>query len=1709
MDIINLSLGLNTSRAEQELRRLDALGNKIFSKQGFKINVSTTGLPLGRITGDFDNFKSSLDAATARVAAFTATTGIVYGLADAFRRLFTESVNLEKQLASIQSILRVSSSELDKLSKDLLAVANGTAQSFDTAVQAATEFSRQGLTLNKTIEATTAALTLSRIAGLDAADSVQSLTAVMNTFVQEGLSYQQVLDTIISLDNNFAASAAGITDGLKRVGSVASEAGLQLREVASLITVVQQVSARGEAVISNGLKTIFTRLGRSNIQDALGEIGIATQTVTGEFRSYIDILTDLANKQDQLTDSQKAFITETVAGGFQINTLQSVLKTLRGEYSLFDRAVGVAGDSAGDTAARLRILNDTASSSLQVLQNNLQRTFANIGDKTVLPLLKDFTQVTNTILESFNSSQFEQAFADIDTRSIGQKFGQGLLDGIAGVITSSGSILISLIIGKLIGNVFKDLAKGVQSLATINGGTLVNRQLQETVNKAILTGNQALVQRLAQTDSLVQKNIILNQLLERQNQIGNLNLTDVLVGRGLRNANIKTKARGFIPAILKEKRDILNGVGGASRKAQPLIREVDLGKGREKVVVNSDELLVKNYLNSGKDAIFNQDMIRDAGGIEALQKMGKVKRFASGSLYDQLKTVYSQEEELYRKNGLQGDFATSQRGKELRTALSRALSGTFDQSSVDSLIKNSPIKQNKQPLQDLSSRNPEATPRSRSSSQSILELNPNGRNDPFESNKPNTGTKLYKNLEKAYKERYETEIEKLKFAQAEAESIRRSEKQAKKLARSQRLGNAALLTSLGAPFLSNAITSAVGADEEGVGGRINRGVEAGASALSIAAFSGFNPLATAAAGLYGAFKFLKSESDTMIPSFEKLKKSADSIIAANQAQLNSVQQVIQGQNVLNELNKNNASLQDRVKARTDIATAASQIQDERVRRVLLSGDSSKAGQDTLDKFQLQLQKSSRAQEAALVARKAVEESQKRRNGIGSLFSGDSTVRENFDVKNFDAFLQPFIDAIDVTALSSQRGAFVLSQLNRGLIDGEKFFQILKEEFGLLASTADVASSEFKNLNDTFSTESVDALKRYLSAQLGYKQSLIDIQKTLAETETVSINFKRAFDVSIKNLLQNFDFESFSQITTARSSLGINKQIFEAQRDLGQISERDLIQRNSAIGQEENQLRFVEQSNKIVQEALSPLVNNLKNNLPADKQGEVVSTLTSLFERKLSFKEAENTLRGLLGNGEESSTLLKDISKSSQEVGSQIAKLELEMSTSNNEIINLEKLQLARLNKGPGIVDITSGKTAEARSKLLNKTVDSALTKQIEDLRKSIAIAGPSTKRGAELTQQLNSVQQRQQRLRQEDLEARRFLTPRTAGNLSAESKKQEVDVLAADFYKTNAELLKQALDEINIVSKRKFGVNKFSQEDIGSLTNLLQGGNATKVFGSLQNRSSSVFNPEIKSLLNNIFSSGILSGFQQDNLEPVKVEVPKTLDLKSLVDGFKASLTNVLPSDFFSKGKESLSGVSSAQEGTKRAADELTDAISQLSKLDSVIEGNRQIIEKNRQSFEKSLGTDLTNRIASGQFTQANLGSISQTKRTIIESTGIKLPQNIRSFVEEAVRERRRNLDEAKSDQTEAEKGSIDALNNLNDTLNRLLEVENSKNVSGDIQTKVEQAISLAVDVRGVDDSLVTDIKTALTSVIDSRIKEIVKDTFNVNAITKPTVQVA
>ena len=196
--------------------------------RGMKVNMgagakSIDGLsqPLGRITGKADQFTKSMEAANARVLAFGASVGVLSAVTKGFQELVRTTIEVEKQLASINSILNVSTSQLNTFKKEIFDVARNTEQSFATVSQAALELSRQGLKAEEVSKRLSDAMILSRLSGLGAAEAVAGLTAAINSFNQAGLTSETVLNKLSAASVQAAVSEKDLIEGIKRSASVA------------------------------------------------------------------------------------------------------------------------------------------------------------------------------------------------------------------------------------------------------------------------------------------------------------------------------------------------------------------------------------------------------------------------------------------------------------------------------------------------------------------------------------------------------------------------------------------------------------------------------------------------------------------------------------------------------------------------------------------------------------------------------------------------------------------------------------------------------------------------------------------------------------------------------------------------------------------------------------------------------------------------------------------------------------------------------------------------------------------------------------------------------------------------------------------------------------------------------------------------------------------------------------------------------------------------------------------------------------------------------------------------------------------------------------------------------------------------------------------------------------------------------------------------
>ena len=606
--------------------------------------------PLGRISGDIAEFQKSLDASVARTLAFGAAVGVINAVSDAFKALVVSATEVEKALSDINVILNLNGQELQEFSNQLFDVAANTGQSFQTVAEAAVELSRQGLGAEETLLRINDAMILTRLSGMDAAKSVETLTAAVNSFGSAALTTTDLVNKLATVDAAFAVSTEDLANGLARAGSTAQAAKVDLNELLAAITSVQQTTARGGAVIGNAFKSIFTRLQRSGVREALEEIGVATTDSAGNIRGALDILQDYAQVYQTLTDSQQAYTDELIAGVFQINNLKALVKDLGSDYSIYQRALEQSNGATDEAIRRNEQLQTTLSALINEASVNAKELAATLGELIATPAVENLLKVFNSIAGALTEA------LDPDT---GSKLIKGIFTTIGNFISGPGLIIIAAGFIKLFKFITGQSVKAIKEIFSIGEAKDKIADAEAKIG-FLLKNNQALYQAISnEAASHEQKEELVLQTIKEQNRAyqqqqaliskiaSSSNIRSALSSGPVNNnaeGYVPTASRGLIPnyangisgAIQAEKDAVSSGVGGASRGAKPkVIKNFPMGGGkRETIVANTDEVIVPKFGGGTGSAIFNQDMIKKFGKPEGAIPVsrGYVPNFAKSKL---------------------------------------------------------------------------------------------------------------------------------------------------------------------------------------------------------------------------------------------------------------------------------------------------------------------------------------------------------------------------------------------------------------------------------------------------------------------------------------------------------------------------------------------------------------------------------------------------------------------------------------------------------------------------------------------------------------------------------------------------------------------------------------------------------------------------------------------------------------------------------------------------------------------------------------------------------------------------------------------------------------------------------------------------------------------------------------------------------------------
>lgn len=382
--------------------------NKQFA--GLNNSIAQTKKSLDGNTGGLNSFVSSV---TKYFSAYRLMSSGLQELKNGF-----EFVNdLDDAITNISYTMDVSTSQLQQFSTQAVQMAQDLHTSAKTVLEASTLYANANESIESILTKTQTATMLANVTGMSGEKSAKTLQSIMNQFDLSQDDLLKISDTLQSVSQSmaydFSAGINQISSGISASGSVAKDAGLSLEQYSAMLGTIIEQTGVGGSTVGNALKTIFTRITKasatsgtlatdiSKAEASLRSVGVEVRESSGDFRDINDILGDLADKWDTLSDVEQSNIGFNIAGTRQTNIIKSLMKSWDSYEKRVDDATNL---TKSPTLENQEKYADSMTGHLQELSAASEKFWATFIDTQSAKSAVDFLTETIGLLEKLTST---------------------------------------------------------------------------------------------------------------------------------------------------------------------------------------------------------------------------------------------------------------------------------------------------------------------------------------------------------------------------------------------------------------------------------------------------------------------------------------------------------------------------------------------------------------------------------------------------------------------------------------------------------------------------------------------------------------------------------------------------------------------------------------------------------------------------------------------------------------------------------------------------------------------------------------------------------------------------------------------------------------------------------------------------------------------------------------------------------------------------------------------------------------------------------------------------------------------------------------------------------------------------------------------------------------------------------------------------------
>ena len=170
-----------------------------------------------------------------------------------------------------------------------------------------------------------------------------------------------------------------------------------------------------------GLSTENMANSVSELRDELlaltgGKVDIMSDVDAGEYKSTVDILRDLSEVWDDLSDTTKTNITELIGGGVRN---ANIISALMQNFSIVEDALVTSQESAGSALAENEKYLDSVAGKVAQLKSSLESLSTTVLDSELVGIFISIADAATRLLTVISDVAFDNFFTTLSTLTLG------------------------------------------------------------------------------------------------------------------------------------------------------------------------------------------------------------------------------------------------------------------------------------------------------------------------------------------------------------------------------------------------------------------------------------------------------------------------------------------------------------------------------------------------------------------------------------------------------------------------------------------------------------------------------------------------------------------------------------------------------------------------------------------------------------------------------------------------------------------------------------------------------------------------------------------------------------------------------------------------------------------------------------------------------------------------------------------------------------------------------------------------------------------------------------------------------------------------------------------------------------------------------------------------------------------------------------------